>query len=124
MLTYTNVLPRTYLHRVGRTARGHNSGHALTMLKLGQRGVYNRIHQSIQPSLAQQQLLQQQHGYLASGESNSIILSSETTSSSSGSGGVKKGHNSVLKTRADSEVEAMLTKAYTRALKSLAASTS
>ena len=97
------------------------------MLKLGQRGVYNRIHQSIHPSLAQQQLLAQQHGYLASGESHSNILTSENSGSnmssvgSGGSGGGKKGHNSVLKTRADSEVEAMLTKAYTRALKSLAA---
>ena len=121
---------RTYLHRVGRTARGHNSGHALTMLKLGQRGVYNRIHQSIQPSLAQQQLLQQQHTYVASGESNSnsnsnILSSGSSSSSGSGEGGGdRKGHNSVLKTRADSAVEAMLTKAYTRALKSLAASTS
>lgn len=44
---------KTYLHRVGRTARGRNEGHALTMLKVGQAGVFHALHKEIIPSDAQ-----------------------------------------------------------------------
>lgn len=44
---------KTYLHRVGRTARGRNEGHALTMLKVGQAGAFHTLHKVILPSEAQ-----------------------------------------------------------------------
>ena len=45
---------KTYLHRVGRTARGSNQGHAITMLKIGQTNQFRQLHEVVIPSAAQQ----------------------------------------------------------------------
>lgn len=39
--------PRTYVHRVGRTARANRSGHSITMLKLGQLGNFRKLRTNI-----------------------------------------------------------------------------
>ena len=36
---------------VGRTARGNSSGHAITMLKIGQMSLFKRMHSQFQPSV-------------------------------------------------------------------------
>eukprot|EP01041_Mallomonas_annulata_P012282 gene12282-25833_t len=38
---------RTYVHRVGRTARANKSGHCITMLKIGQVGVFKKLRKQI-----------------------------------------------------------------------------
>jgi len=40
--------PRTYVHRVGRTARAGRSGTSITLLKPGQEHVFHRMHSGIQ----------------------------------------------------------------------------
>lgn len=39
---------RTYVHRVGRTARANNSGHSVTLLKKGQVGAFRKMRISIE----------------------------------------------------------------------------
>ena len=39
--------PRTYVHRVGRTARANRVGHSITMLKLGHLGEFKKLRKSI-----------------------------------------------------------------------------
>jgi superfamily II DNA/RNA helicase len=39
--------PRTYVHRVGRTARANRAGHSITMLKLGHLGEFKKLRKSI-----------------------------------------------------------------------------
>lgn len=38
---------KVYVHRVGRTARANNTGHCVTMLKIGQVGSFNKLRESI-----------------------------------------------------------------------------
>ncbi len=49
---------KMYLHRVGRTARGNNSGHSITILKIGQMNQFRKLYQSMIPSKLQQTLQQ------------------------------------------------------------------
>lgn len=39
--------PRTYVHRVGRTARANRAGHSITMLKLGHMGEFKKLRNAI-----------------------------------------------------------------------------
>ena len=38
---------KTYVHRVGRTARANRAGHSLTLLKAGQVGVFRKMRSTI-----------------------------------------------------------------------------
>ena len=95
---------KTYLHRVGRTARGRSYGHALTMLKVGQAGVFHTLHKEIVPSEAQRV------EYASQSES---AVSPDGTTSNTGS-------YPVLRSRPDPQVEnGPLAKTLARALKLL-----
>lgn len=39
--------PRTYVHRVGRTARANREGHSITMLKMGHMGEFKKLRNAI-----------------------------------------------------------------------------
>jgi len=48
---------RTYVHRVGRTARANQTGHAITMLKIGQSGMFKKLRSEIARNATQETLL-------------------------------------------------------------------
>jgi len=88
---------KTYVHRVGRTARANRAGHSLTLLKAGQVGMFRKMRSTIASP----------HAAAAANAANAAAASED-----------EKGLG-LLKCKVNGELEKQVEPAYTAALKQL-----